>query len=89
MSLINNHNFIILFNVADEMGLDLDNLADDLCVKSVSPDDKTLWINDDRLAQLFNILWRESGDECMGLIIEPYAIQTSASFVNICCLQIL
>jgi AraC-like DNA-binding protein len=78
MSLINNHYFITLFNVADKMGLDLDNLANDLGVKRASLDEESLWVNDDRLAQLFNILWRESGDECMGLTIEPCAIGTSA-----------
>jgi AraC-like DNA-binding protein len=78
MSLINNHYFITLFNVADNMGLDLDNLAGDLGIKRTSLGDESLWVNDDCLVQLFNILWRESGDECMGLTVEPCAIGTSA-----------
>jgi AraC-like DNA-binding protein len=82
MSLINNHYFITLFNVADGMGLDLDNLADDIGIKKASLGDQSLWVNDDCLAQLFNILWRESADECMGLTVEPCALGTAALILD-------
>jgi AraC-like DNA-binding protein len=78
MSLINNHYFITLFNVAAEMGVCLDKLARDTGVKRDSLEDNSLWVDDESLAMLINTLWRETDDECMGLTATPIAMGTSA-----------
>jgi AraC-like DNA-binding protein len=77
MSLINNHYFVTLFNIASEKGMDLDRLARGVGVDRSSIIDKSLLVKDESLAKLMNILWQVTGDERMGLAARSTSIGTS------------
>jgi AraC-like DNA-binding protein len=78
MSLINNHYCITLFNIANNLGMDLDNLASDIGIERNLLKNKSLWVSDQSLAQLIKTVWTHSCDEHMGLTSTPSPIGTTA-----------
>jgi AraC-like DNA-binding protein len=78
MSLINNYYCITLFDIANNVGMDLDKLASDIGIERNLLNTESLWVNDQSLAQLIKAIWTHSNDEYMGLTSTPSPIGTTA-----------
>jgi AraC-like DNA-binding protein len=72
------HYIVTLLNIADEMGMDVDSLANSIGIDQNLLLDKPLWVDNGSLVKLINALWSESADECMGLTAVPTKMGTSA-----------